>query len=61
MLNQNLKNETKNPGHQCKITTDEIRQFSAFKDTDEKTLEELSEFVFQLSLILYKTNHNEPA
>lgn len=61
MLNQNLKNEPKKPGSECKITIEEIRQFSAFKDTDEETLVELSEFVYQLSLILYKANDNETA
>lgn len=59
MLTQNLKNEPKKHSLECKITIDEIRQFPAYKDTDEDTLIELQEFVYQLSLILYKSNHND--
>ena len=61
MLNQKLNNETKKSGSECKITIDEIRQFTAFMDTGEETLVELSEFVYQISLILYKANDNETA
>lgn len=61
MYNQNLKNETRTSGQEIKITIDEIRQFADYKDTDEQTLLELSEFVYQLSLILYKANDNETA
>lgn len=38
-----------------------MKQFNAFKNTDNETLSELSEFVYQLSLILYKANDNETA
>lgn len=61
MYNQNLKNETNTTGQECKITIEEIKQFTAFKDTDDQTLSELSDFVYQLSLILYKANDNETA
>ena len=61
MLTQNLKNETKKLGQECKITIDEIRQFAAFSEADEATLAELCEFVYQISSILYKANHNETA
>ena len=59
MLPKKFKDETKDTGSACKITIEEIRQFNAFKDTDEKTLMELSEFIYQLSLILFKANNNE--
>lgn len=61
MYNQNIKKETKKIGHECKITIEEIKQFTAFKDKDEQTLSELSDFVYQLSLILYKANDNGTA
>ena len=61
MLTQNLKNETPQKGNECKITIDEIRQFPAFKDADETTLTELSDFVYKLSMVLYKAHHNETA
>lgn len=61
MYNQNLKNEAITTGQKSKITIEEIRQFSAFKKADEQTLSELSEFVYQLSIILYKTNENGTA
>lgn len=61
MFKQNLNNETKKLGTECKITIEEIRQFKSFKDTDDETLLELSEFVYYLSLILYKENNNETA
>jgi hypothetical protein len=61
MFNQNLKNETKEIGQNCKITIEEMKQFNAFKNIDNETLSELSEFVYQLSLILYKLTDNETA
>jgi|GEM_PF-2930052 len=60
MLTQNVNNETKKLGQECKLTIDEIRQFPGFRDIDEVTLAELSDFVYQISSILYKANHNEP-
>ena len=59
MLTQNLKNDIKKQSSDSKITIDEIRQFPAFKDADEDTLMVLREFVYQLSLISYKSNHND--
>mgnify|MGYP003456389683 CR=1 FL=1 len=59
MLTQNLKNDMKQQSSDCKITIDEIRQFPDFKDSEEEKLIALREFVYQFSLILYKSHHNE--
>ena len=59
MLTQNLRNDSIGDRLKSKITTDEIRQFPAFKNFDEDALIELREFVYQLSLILYKSNKND--
>ncbi len=61
MVTQNLNNETRKLGQECKITIDEIRQFPEFRDADDATLAELSDFVYQISSILYKANHDETA
>ncbi len=61
MLNQNFKNEIRKPVTECKITIEEMRQFASFKGKDDDTLIELSDFVYQISLILYKANDNDTA
>lgn len=61
MLTQNFKNENQQKGSECKITIEEIRQFPAFIDADDATLNEISDFVFQISMVLYKAHHNETA
>lgn len=61
MFNQNLKNESNEIGNKCKLTNEEIKQFAAFEDADEKTIDELREFVYKISMILYKVHHNETA
>jgi len=47
-LNKNLK-----------LTHEEIRQFTDFKGSTEQELSEIIEFIFQLSLLMYKSHKDE--
>ncbi len=54
-----LTDENKKHVENLKLSNEEIKQFSDFRNVDEKYLDEIRELVFQFSLMLYKSNNDE--
>lgn len=57
--NKKKRSNKKDSGYEnLKLTKSEIETYSSFKDLDDGEAEELIEFVFQLSMVLFKSHAN---
>jgi hypothetical protein len=55
------KNVEKQKENKLKLTSDEISRFDEFKQLSEKEKEELADFIYNISIALYKShNHDQP-
>lgn len=59
MLQNQLNDLKENLNQNLKLTHEEIRQFTDFKSSTEQELDEISELIFQLSLLMYKSHKDE--
>lgn len=59
MLQNQLNDLKENLNQNLKLTHEEIRQFKDFKSSTEQELDEISELIFQLSLLMYKSHKDE--
>jgi len=60
MKGASLKTNFKtNNSYYQKLTESEIKQVSKFKQLNPKQLEQLSDFVYQISILIYKASLNE--
>ena len=60
MKGASLKTNFKtNNSYYQKLTESEIKQESKFKQLNPKQLEQLSDFVYQISILIYKASLNE--
>ena len=60
MKGGNVKTTFKtNNSYYQKLTESEIKQVSKFKQLNPKQLEQLSDFVYQISILIYKASLNE--
>lgn len=59
MLNNQINDLNNNLIQTLKLTNEEIRQFSDFENASEQQLNDISELIFQLSLLMCKSHKNE--
>lgn len=60
MKGGNVKTTFKtNNRYDQKLTESEIKQVSKFQQLNTKQLEQLSDFVYQISILIYKASLNE--
>jgi len=53
------KNVEQQKINRLKLTADEINRFDEFKQLSEKEKEELADFIFNISIVLYKSNQHD--
>ena len=60
MQKKHYSNDSENEVKSCKLTDNEIRQFKEFLDEDPSKLKELADFVYSISLVLFKSFNYGP-
>jgi hypothetical protein len=54
----NIKNKTNVKNNNLKLTNEEINSIDGFADLSSQETEELANFIYNISIILYKTHDN---
>ena len=55
----NLKNKTDVKQNNLKLTNEEINSVNEFENLSSEDVDKVANFIYNISIILYKTNENE--